>query len=417
MDSQCHASKEKLRIVRQQLKGEESVSEPCRRKGLTPIVVIFLLWGGLANAQNLVPNPSFEAFSQCPNDENDVNGFVDNWIKATGATPDYFNACNVATRGCFTDVPDNFIGSQAARTGDAYAGFFGFATNPNHTGGMDQREYLEVELTRPLVAAAEYRISFYVSLADASNWVIQEIGAFVSATQVTIADALPSGGGAGTGPIPVMPQFEHSGSFLDDADNWTLLSGTFTATGGEKWLIIGNFHSDADTTRQIHAGSGGLTCGNDNLAYYYVDDVSLLLVSVLLPVDIDIKPGSDPNAIHPMSMGLVPVAILGSDTFDVLDVDPDTLAFGPDGAALAHAHDPHFDDVNNDSFTDLIGHFVAKETGIAFGDTEACLTGATLDAMPFEACDDIRTVPACGVGFELALLLPPMMWLRRRRRH
>jgi hypothetical protein len=275
MNPQCHASKEKLRIVRRWLKCEESVSEPYRRKGLTLIVVIVLLWGGLANAQNLVPNPSFEAFSQCPNTENDFNGFVDNWIRATFASPDYSNACNVNAGGCFTDVPNNFGGFQAARTGDAYAGLISFMTNPNHTGGIDQREYIEVELTQPLVAGAEYRISFYVSLADASNWVIQEIGAFVSVNAVTGADALPSGGGAGTGPIPVVPQVEHSGSFLDDADNWTLLSGTFTATGGEKWLVIGNFHSDTDTTRQARVGSGGLTCGNDDLAYYYVDDVSL----------------------------------------------------------------------------------------------------------------------------------------------
>ncbi len=112
-----------------------------------------------------------------------------------------------------------------------------------------------------------------------------------------------------------------------------------------------------------------------------------------LLVDADIKPGSDPNSINPSLEGDVPVALLGSEHFDVADVDPATLAFGPDGASFDHSQGPHVEDVNGDGYADLVAHYRIEETGIAFGDTEACVTGALLGGRILVGCDAVRTVP------------------------
>ena len=112
-----------------------------------------------------------------------------------------------------------------------------------------------------------------------------------------------------------------------------------------------------------------------------------------IQIEIDIMPGGDPNSINPSLGGDLPVAILGSDSFDVANVEVTTLAFGPSGASIDHSHGPHFEDLNGDGSTDLMLHFRIKKTEIEFGDRMACLRGETLDGRPFSGCDDVRTVP------------------------
>jgi hypothetical protein len=145
-----------------------------------------------------------------------------------------------------------------------------------------------------------------------------------------------------------------------------------------------------------------------------LDEVRIL-GALPLPVALDIRPGGAANFIDPAGHGLVPVAILGSEAFNVAEVDLAMLAFGPSGAVPVSDHAV---DVNGDGALDLVSNYPTQATGIASGDTLACVTGETVHGEAFEGCDAVNTnsPPTCGIGFELALLLPQLMWLRRRLR-
>ena len=110
----------------------------------------------------------------------------------------------------------------------------------------------------------------------------------------------------------------------------------------------------------------------------------------VIEVAIDITPGSFPNSINPRSRGVIPVAILTTETFDASTVDPAMVRFGPDAAAPVHAA---LEDVDGDGDTDLILHFRTQDTGIVCGETSASLTGQTFGAQAVEGSDSIRTVP------------------------
>ncbi len=135
-----------------------------------------------------------------------------------------------------------------------------------------------------------------------------------------------------------------------------------------------------------------------------------------LTVGIDIAFGSEENRIDLGKPGIVAVTLLGSLSFDVSLVEGASLRFGPAAATPVTTGYPL--DLNGDGFLDLVAVFSVEDSGISLGDTQACLRGETENGFAIEGCDAIVTVvdgTPCGVGFELALVLPLLLGWRRAR--
>ncbi|HEX8516180.1 MAG TPA: T9SS type A sorting domain-containing protein [Bacteroidia bacterium] len=216
-------------------------------------------------AQNLVPNSSFENFTECP-DTSTLQFFTNldsTWFQYNSA--DYFNECNGYN---YLDIPVNRFGYQYAHSGNAYTGLISYMS-----GGFE-REYIEVKLVSPLVLNETYYVQLHVSLADTVRYAIENIGVLFTDT---LFNPYPSVGVWLTG----IPQVENSsGNMLNDKINWMTLSGSFVANGGEQYMTIGNFKNDANTIKQFFGGTVPYTLG----AYYFIDDV---YVGTTPPLSID----------------------------------------------------------------------------------------------------------------------------------
>lgn len=108
-------------------------------------------------------------------------------------------------------------------------------------------------------------------------------------------------------------------------------------------------------------------------------------------VSIDIKPGSSANSINPASKGTIPVAILTTDTFDAVQVDPLSVTFGVLPTTESHSRG-HVEDVDGDGDADLLLHFNTQGTDISCSDTEIGLLGETFDGESITGSDMISTV-------------------------
>ena len=209
------------------------------------------------NAQNLVPNSSFELHTTCAFTVTEIYTATSWNVPANteNASPDYFNACQFD--GLFS-VPNNVMGIQPAYEGNAYAGFVAYGTNP-----LNFREYIQTELISPLITGQQYLVSFYVSPGDNLKYASNNIGAILTVQPVI---------GNGTSQnINLTPQILNT-TIVTDTSGWTLISGTYIAIGDERYITIGNFADNVSTqTVIINPNASSL----QQYAYYYIDNVSV----------------------------------------------------------------------------------------------------------------------------------------------
>ena len=219
---------------------------------------------------------------------------------------------------------------------------------------------------------------------------------------------------------------------------------------GAVWVLFLNNDGTVQSHQKISATEGGFTgtlhqldrFGNsvaslgdldgDGLAVGAIGDddggpshgaVWVLFLDGIRARSLDIKPGGCPNSFNRDSHGVLPVAVVGAESFDVTEIDVSSVLLSrADGVGDSVApHEgppgPHsvfedvatpFDgetcdchDLEGDGFLDLSMHFLSDEVVEALqlndlpaGDlVELVVSGTLLDGTEFSASDCIRLVP------------------------
>jgi len=210
-----------------------------------------------AQGKNLVPNFSFEEYEKCPEDytpENLSHKLVPGWSYPTRATPDYFNRCSPRN----VSVPKNFAGESEPRSGDGYVGAILSGTEESY------REYIQGNLAGGMIKGRQYCVRFYYKLASYSRFAVDQMSIYFS--DIEIKNDININ-------LSYTPQITNKvGLFLDNIDEWEEFCSVYTATGTERFFVIGNFRN-YDNTNYVVTDKNVVNLRNKAYAYYYFDDV------------------------------------------------------------------------------------------------------------------------------------------------
>ncbi len=231
-----------------------------RKLSLQSSVILFIIFfshGGHAQV-NYVTNGSFEMTYTCSYNSFNLKNVV-GWNSADSLNNVfggvYTNTCQ--PWGCCT-VPLNSFSYQFPRSGSAYILTQLFSPN-----SPPERGYLKNRLKSKLKSGAKYCAKLYLNSAHNCLYSIAGIGMYFGGEEVdTFSNP--------NGPMPnIVPQVEFS-AVLFDTLNWIPLTGTFVATGAEKYLVIGCFKSNSAVNFTV------TNPGWPAWAGYNIDDVSCI---------------------------------------------------------------------------------------------------------------------------------------------
>ncbi len=229
------------------------------------IFCFILLCTRLTAQVNLIQNGSFEQISNCPSGF----GYITNaygWFRPSKGSSDLYNECGSNN----ANVPNGGYGFQYAQDGNGYAGGIFYDKYPN--AQTDERENIAGTLTTPLKLNHYYCFKMYCSLAENGNFVISSAGVYFSPDSLYYDYY---------NPLPYTPQIENNATnFIADSSGWTLIEGYFKASGGEKYLYIGNFKDSANTVSLITPNNIGAF-----KSYFYIDNVQLYECDSLVGID------------------------------------------------------------------------------------------------------------------------------------
>ena len=179
-------------------------------------------------------------------------------------------------------------------------------------------------------------------------------------------------------------------------NTWYNLSVDADSASGEISIYIdGTYVSTYTASTPYRTGLSGVTSGNGG-AYFDNFELTSNDISVdptlLIEVVVDIKPHSCPNPINVKSKGVLPVAILGSDTFDVstivatsvrlAGVEPIRDNTGDVAGPIVEPNECDCTTAGPDGFPDLTLKFKMQDIMEAIGEVSH---------------DDILTLPLTGV--------------------